>query len=94
MEFEFLGENKILINTSLGLPFDTDAFEEWIRKDSNFAIFDGDGKKELTTEVESRKNIITSKKSAGWSAETHQRLSEKVIENVKQYMEDQGDLNA
>ena len=84
-EFQSFGNGKILINTSLGLPFEEEAFEEWISDPSNFAIFDGDGKKELQEAVEQRNNVITAEKSAGWSAETERRLSEKVLKNIRSY---------
>jgi lactate dehydrogenase-like 2-hydroxyacid dehydrogenase len=82
-EFEAFGSGKILINTSLGLPFEESAFEDWIKDPSNFAIFDGDGKKELKEELEKLANVISGEKSAGWSAETEKRLSEKVLENIR-----------
>lgn len=85
-EFQELGNDKILINTSLGLPFEQNAFSKWIQDPSNFAIFDADGKKELSAENERRSNVIISEKSAGWSAETQQRLSEKVLENLKNFL--------
>lgn len=85
-EFEFFGNGKILINTSLGLPFEQKAFKNWIKNSINFAIFDGDGKKELDAEVEKSLNVVTAKKSAGWSSQTHERLSQKVVENVRNFM--------
>lgn len=85
-EFQQFGKGKILINTSLGLPFDQKAFSDWIADPSNFAIFDADGKKELSVENERRSNVIISEKSAGWSAETQQRLTEKVLENLKNFL--------
>lgn len=86
-EFDIFGTGKILINTSLGLPFEEEAFKRWIKKEGNFAIFDGDGKKELAEETEKLPHIITAKKSAGWAAETQRRLSEKVLENVRNFLE-------
>lgn len=88
-EFEQFGSGKILINTSLGLPFEQIAFSKWIKDHSNFAIFDGDGKKELKAVVEDSTNFITVHKSAGWSAETHERLSQKVLENFKTFVQTQ-----
>lgn len=85
-EFKIFGNGKILINTSLGLPFEEEAFLEWIAEPSNFAIFDGDGKNDLRSKTEDYSNIITADKSAGWSAETHERLSLKVIENFKDFI--------
>ena len=85
-EFALFGPGKILINTSLGFPFEEAAFKEWIKREGNFAIFDGDGKKELSAEIEGLPNVITSEKSAGWSAETEKRLSQKVLENLKKFI--------
>ena len=84
--FRQFGEGKILVNTSLGMPFEKAAFGEWISDSSNFAIFDGDGKKELPQEIQQYSNVITSEKSAGWSAETKERLSKKVVENFHGYI--------
>ncbi|MCX2839225.1 dihydrofolate reductase [Salinimicrobium sp. MT39] len=85
-EFDIFGTGKILINTSLGLPFEESAFQDWIKKEGNFAIFDGDGKKELSAETENLPRVITADKSAGWAAETQKRLSEKVLQNVKDFL--------
>jgi len=85
-EFDIFGTRKILINTSLGLPFEESAFQDWIKREGNFAIFDGDGKKELSVETEGLPRVITADKSAGWAAETQRRLSEKVLQNVKDFL--------
>ncbi len=84
-EFDLFGKGKILVNTSLGLPFEEHAFHDWRKKTGNFAIFDGDGKKELRAGTENSPRIITTEKSAGWSAETEKRLSEKVLQNLRDY---------
>lgn len=85
-EFDIFGTGKILINTSLGLPFEESAFQAWIKINGNFAIFDGDGKKELSAGTEGLSRVITADKSAGWAAETQRRLSEKVLQNVKDFL--------
>ncbi|MGB7786266.1 MAG: NAD(P)-dependent oxidoreductase [Salinimicrobium sp.] len=85
-EFAIFGTGKILVNTSLGLPFEEAAFEQWLKKEGNFGIFDADGKKELSQTTEALPNMITSQKSAGWSAATHKRLSQKVLENLKHFL--------
>ncbi len=86
-EFEKFGNGKILINTSLGLPFEEAAFKEWRQGEGNFAIFDGDGKKELSVEVEKYFNVLITEKSAGWSAKTQERLSEKVLQNLRDHLD-------
>lgn len=85
-EFEKFGNGKILINTSLGLPFDELAFKEWRQGEGNFAIFDGDGKKALSVEAEKFFNVLISEKSAGWSAKTQHRLSKKVLQSLKDHL--------
>tara|TARA_B100000929_G_scaffold290345_1_gene283640 strand:+ start:1028 stop:1930 length:903 start_codon:yes stop_codon:yes gene_type:complete len=87
-EFEKLGSGKILINTSLGLPFEEKAFQKWIKNEDNFAIFDGDGKKELSSASLAYDNVIALDSSAGWSSQTLKRLSNKVLHNIKEYCED------
>lgn len=84
-EFETFGSGKILINTSLGLPFEEKAFVNWIKAEGNFAIFDGDGGASLSEDTKRIDRVISHKESAGWSAETQRRLSEKVLENLKAY---------
>lgn len=84
-ELNDLGSGKILINTSLGLPFAEKAFQKWIRNKRNFAIFDADGKKELSSETQKFPGVMASESSAGWSELTRKRLSEKVIQNVSEY---------
>ncbi|MDT0647354.1 NAD(P)-dependent oxidoreductase [Zunongwangia sp. F260] len=87
-EFEQLGSGKILINTSLGLPLDEEAFQKWISEPSNFAIFDGDAKSKLDGRILKNKNLITVDKSAGWSTKTEERLSQKVLNNFKEFVKD------
>ena len=85
-EFDILGSGKILVNTSLGLPFKENAFKNWIKNSSNYAIFDNDGKNALDGRILKNKNVISSEKSAGWSAETETRLSEKVVQNLHDFL--------
>ncbi|MCP9200020.1 dihydrofolate reductase [Gramella sp. GC03-9] len=87
-EFDQFGNGKILINTSLGLPFDQKAFAEWISAENNYAIFDGDGKKELSENTEKMENVIAFDKSAGYSSQTLVRLSQKVLQNIADYFKE------
>ncbi|SDR90124.1 NAD(P)-dependent oxidoreductase [Gramella sp. MAR_2010_147] len=84
--FNKTGNGKILINTSLGLPFSEKAFQKWMKDGDNFAIFDGDGKKELSSEILEIENMITHGTSAGWSTKTLERLSEKVVQNIRDFV--------
>ncbi|MEO2064191.1 MAG: NAD(P)-dependent oxidoreductase [Christiangramia sp.] len=86
-QFEQLGRAKILINTSLGRPFALDAFENWLQTEGNFAIFDGDAMASLPEKFSGYDQVISNKVSAGWSLQTKNRLSEKVIENIQEYIQ-------
>jgi lactate dehydrogenase-like 2-hydroxyacid dehydrogenase len=85
-EFSLFGNGKILINTSLGTPFQVPAFLEWIQRKENFAIYDEDGAGSYKKEFEKYPNIILSKKVAGWTKEARQRLSSKVLQNIEEFL--------
>ncbi|MBW9158207.1 dihydrofolate reductase [Clostridium sp. FP2] len=85
-EFSLFGKGKILVNTSLDLPFDVPAFLEWIQIEGNFAIYDEDGVGRYQQEFQKYPNIILSKKVAGWTKEARQRLSSKVLQNIEEFL--------
>ena len=87
-EFEILGPGKILINTSLGLPLEEKAFQQWLKNEGTFAIFDGDAAAGLSEDSLKINNLISYSKSAGWSEETRRRLSQKVLQNLKDFVGD------
>lgn len=83
-EFRNKKPNSILVNTSIGLTFDKNAFVNWIENDStSFAIFDGPGVGEHAAEFSKYPNIIISDRSSGFTLEAQSRLSEKVLANMK-----------
>ena len=83
--------NSILVNTSIGLTFDKNAFLEWISGDpTSFAIFDGPGVGEFAGEFSKYPNIIISDRSSGFTLEAQSRLSEKVLDNMKEFLENKG----
>ncbi len=84
-EFQHLGNAKIIINTSLGRPFNEKALTDWLGVDGNFAVFDGDARNELSSETLKLPGVISTSKGAGWSAQTLQRLSAKVVANLEEY---------
>jgi phosphoglycerate dehydrogenase-like enzyme len=88
-EFQIKKPNSILINTSLGLTFEKDAFLNWLSKDkTSFAILDADGVGDFASEFSEHENIITSNQFAGFTAEAKKRLSEKVLANLNSFLED------
>lgn len=88
-EFRNKKPNSILVNTSIGLTFDKNAFVNWIANDStSFAIFDGPGVGEHAEEFSKYPNIAISDRSSGFTLEAQSRLSEKVLENIKSFLSD------
>lgn len=85
--FDVLGNGKILINTSLGLTFEKSSFLNWINGKSNYAIFDGDGVGKHYEEFKQHPQIIVNQKVGGWTAEAIDRLSQKVVNNIVDYLE-------
>lgn len=86
-EFKLKKPNSILINTSIGLTFDKEAFVIWIAANpTSFAIFDGPGIGEYQQEFEKYPNVIISEGSSGFTLEAQARLSEKVLENMQGFL--------
>ncbi|MGY5850901.1 NAD(P)-dependent oxidoreductase [Salegentibacter sp. F14] len=86
-EFEIFGKGKVLVSTSLGLPFEEEAFQKWLRGKGNFTIVDGDAGAGLSKRSLQLENLIAYTESAGWSRQTRNRLSEKVLEKLKNFTE-------
>ena len=86
-EFKIKKKNSILINTSIGLTFDKDAFVDWITNDrTSYAIFDGCGYDESVREFKEIENVIIFNQSSGFTFEARQRLSEKVLDNMIEFL--------
>jgi len=92
-EFRNKKSNSILVNTSIGLTFDKDAFLNWIENDpTSFAIFDGPGVGEYFDEFSKFPNVIISKPSSGFTIEAQSRLSEKVLANMLSFLSASGEM--
>lgn len=86
-EFKIKKENSILVNTSLGLTFEKEAFLNWLERDkTSFAVFDADGAGAFLHEFRQLENVSVSNASAGFTIEAKQRLSEKVLDNVTKFL--------
>jgi phosphoglycerate dehydrogenase-like enzyme len=90
-EFSYKKPNSILVNTVIGLSFDKEAFVKWICADkTSFAIFDRVGVGEYFDEFSKYPNVILSERSSGFTMEAKQRLSEKVLANIHQFLVEPG----
>lgn len=88
-EFDMLTGKKVLINTGLGFSFDKDAFEEWIHNDDHYGIFDTDSINDTFRNRHlSDNNIMMNTIVSGFTKNARKRLSEKVLQNMKNYLGD------
>ena len=85
-EFQLLGDGKILLNMSIGPTFDLDAIKEWLRRPGNFYICEDVGILGTEGEWDGFDNVIYSPVCAGSSVQCTQRLSEKSIQNLLDFI--------
>jgi len=82
-----LGNNKILINTTLEPTFDVKEFQQWIQHPGNYAIFDRVAMGKFYNELQYDRVIFTDK-VVGWTQQAKHRLSEKVLENIYRFLKE------
>lgn len=86
-EFALLKDGAILVNTSLGRPFDADAFSAWIRRNErNIGIFDRPGCEAVLAAGDTHPRILVYPRSSGFTREAKDRLTRKVYENMAAYL--------
>ena len=86
-EFDIFGNGKILMNTSIGATFDTDALKEWLTKNRDSAYFcDGTGMGTLKDELAAFNNVFYTPSTAGMSVQSTARLSRKAIDNIRTFL--------
>ncbi len=83
-QFRYLGNKKILMNTSIGTASDTEALRDWLESGDNLyccdteaAIGDPSGK------LIERKNVICMRTSVGRTRQAFELLSRKVLDNIR-----------
>ncbi|MCA9349454.1 hypothetical protein KC853_00220 [Candidatus Saccharibacteria bacterium] len=86
-DFELIQSNVIIVQASMGMCLDQGAFLDWIKQDSNFALFDYSAGNESYEAYKDLPRVIFPKVIAGHTQETKQRLGDKVIQNLKKYLE-------
>jgi lactate dehydrogenase-like 2-hydroxyacid dehydrogenase len=84
------GNGGILINTSLEPTFDMQAFDVWIQKENNYAIFDRVAMGLKYDILKKYERVIYPNKVSGWTLQAKQRLSLKALENIEKYVAQQG----
>jgi hypothetical protein len=90
--FSLIEPGTVLINTSLGPTFEIGDFLRWIEQGGNFAILDGDGVGRFRNECLKYPNIIVSESVGGWTRQARERLTRKVLDNIKSYLSERGSV--
>lgn len=82
-----LKKDAIYINTSLGQPFETEPFLQWIAlNNGNYAIFDSAGYSNLADTFRTYPNIRIFDRSSGFTSNAKSRLAGKVLENMTAFL--------
>ena len=84
--FEVFGDGKIFVNTSIGPSHEVNALKKWLSCGKNYALSDsvgGLGAEDLLNYP----NVFCPNKTAGTSTLSKIRLSEKVLENLRVFLE-------
>lgn len=84
-EFNMISKGTILVDTCLGIVFDIEAFKQWNSRGFNLTIFDY--KQELYEQVKGLKNVIGVNGAAGRTMESKERLSNKALKNITDYLQ-------
>ena len=83
-EFKHLGNNKIMINTSIGPAAEMAALKKWIDDDRNIFVADTAGAVgEIWPDVKGKDNILCPDASAGMTEEAYDLMSQKVLDNIE-----------
>lgn len=92
-EFGIMGNGKILVNTSVGPTFDTEALKRWLHRcPGSYYLCDATGMGPLETELCDIPNVLYTPHISGKSEQSIERLSRKALDNIRQYMQNEGAL--
>lgn len=86
-EFDKLGNHKILFNVGLSPAWDAEPFKQWLNNDSNRFYCDSAGALGNDSLMNSS-NVNCRNVSAGITKQAFDRLSEKVIHNLSEFLKE------
>lgn len=84
-DFATMRPRSVLVNTCLGAVFSPDDLDAWLRSPSHFAVMD-ESADEIYRKFRSRTNVIYPNIVAGRTAESRQRLSAQVLDNLEGFL--------
>lgn len=92
-EFQLFGDGKIIINTSIGPTFHTEAMKTWLSRPGNYYLCEEVGVGDTYEVFKELEGFIYTNKCAGSSEQCTMRLSQKSIDNVERFLglEKEGD---
>lgn len=86
-QFEWLGNHKIMFNTSIGPSHDVKALEKWLSHGDNEFFCDTEGALgDATGELLSNPHVNCMHVSTGRTKQAFDRLSEKVLHNIETFL--------
>lgn len=86
-EFACLGNQKIVMNTSVGPTFQLDAMKHWLEScPQSFYLCDASGMGNWENELKSYPNVLYTPYISGKSMQSVMRLSRKALDNIKTYL--------
>lgn len=85
-EFALLKTGSVFVNTAIGNVFDLPSFIDWIKLGKNFAIMDN---QEYVEQIKDLPNVIALPITAGKTKESVDRLGKKVVENLKNFIDNE-----
>lgn len=88
-EFKALGDGKILFNTSIGPGFDSAALEKWARREGNYFFCDTKAAAgEVSRDFFDLPQVSCPEISAGRTKQAFVLLSQKVLANIRTFLEE------
>ncbi|MEG0943141.1 MAG: NAD(P)-dependent oxidoreductase [Angelakisella sp.] len=88
-ELDLYGNGKIIVNTSIGPTYDTEEIKKWLSCKENYLITDSCGMGSFASEFKPYENSINYPGVCAASKQMKQRLSQKVLENIHTYLQEQ-----
>ena len=89
-EFRALGDGKILFNTSIGPGFDSEAMERWVRREGNWFFCDtAAAAGSVSEDFFELPRVVCRNVSAGRTRQAFILLSEKVLANIREFLNEQ-----
>ncbi len=88
-QFAQMRPASILVQASLGRVIDPQAFERWIGRDGNAAIFDYAAGEQIYQTYHHFPRVVFPRIGAAYSIETQQRLSQATVANLAGWMQHQ-----